>query len=151
MKNKIIKYTLGLLAVFIVVFLVSFALEDKTEYKYNSTYEEQPLVYVTKYGDCYHSINCHYLSQSRIEKGLYQAQKSGYRACSYCDGIPYDTTLVEHREYYEVTSYTNAILYSLIRSVIGTIIVALLGAYVIYSRNHETDSKPPEEQKTLQP
>ena len=29
--------------------------------------------------------------------------------------------------------------------------VADVGAYVIYSRNHENDSKPPEEQKTLQP
>ena len=61
------------------------------------------------------------MSQSRIEKGLYQAQKLGYSACSYCDGIPYDTTLVEHREYYEATSCTNAILYSLIWSVIGMI------------------------------
>lgn len=52
--------------------------------------QKEPLVYVTKYGECYHSAGCHYLD-SIIEKGLYEAQKEGYRACSYCHGIPNGT------------------------------------------------------------
>ena len=89
----------------IIIFSISFALEDKTIYDYTSTYEEQPAVYVTKYGDCYHSISCHYLSQSMIEKGLYEAFDNGYRACSHCNGISHGTVQVEHREYYEVRVY----------------------------------------------
>ena len=110
----------------LTIFSISFAFEDKTSYEYTSTYEEQPAVYVTKYGDCYHSIGCHYLSQSMIEKGLYEARDKGYRACSYCNGTSCGTVQVEHREYYEVTDYSNAISYSCLRAVFITMVLYLL-------------------------
>lgn len=124
--KKILKHVSIILVMMLIIFSVSFVLEDKTSYEYTSRYEEQPAVYVTKYGDCYHSIGCHYLSQSMREKGLYEALDSGYRACSYCKGISYGTTQVEHREYYEVTDYTNAITYSCLRAVFITLVIYLL-------------------------
>lgn len=132
--KKVLKHLLIIIPIAIAVFLISFAFEDKTTYDYNSTYEEQPAVYVTKYGDCYHSITCHYLSQSQIEKGLYEAQKSGYRACSYCGGRSYGTIQVEHREYYEVPYYRDAILYSTLRMVVFTTVIYLLVLYCLYER-----------------
>ena len=124
--KKTLKHVFIILAMLIIIFSISFALEDKTIYDYTSTYEEQPAVYVTKYGDCYHSISCHYLSQSMIEKGLYEALDNGYRACSHCNGISHGTVQVEHREYYEVTDYTNAISYSCLRAVYITLVIYLL-------------------------
>ena len=124
--KKALKHVFIILAMMIIIFSISFALEDKTVYDYTSTYEEQPAVYVSKYGDCYHSISCHYLSQSMIEKGLYEALDNGYRACSHCNGISHGTVQVEHREYYEVTDYTNAISYSCLRAVYITLVIYLL-------------------------
>jgi len=124
--KKALKHVFIIFAMMIIIFSISFALEDKTIYDYTSTYEEQPAVYVTKYGDCYHSISCHSLSQSMIEKGLYEALDNGYRACSHCNGISHGTVQVEHREYYEVTDYTNAISYSCLRAVYITLVIYLL-------------------------
>ena len=124
--NKIVKHVVIILSMILTIFSISFAFEDKTSYEYTSTYEEQPAVYVTKYGDCYHSIGCHYLSQSMIEKGLYEARDKGYRACSYCNGTSYGTVQVEHREYYEVVDYSNAISYSCLRAVFITMVLYLL-------------------------
>lgn len=130
----------------IIIFFISFAFEDKISYEYKSTYDEQPAVYVTKYGDCYHSIGCHYLSQSMIKKGLYEARDKGYRACSYCNGISYGTVQVEHREYYMVVDYTDAICYSCLRAVYITLTVYLLFLGIKYQNKlkkeeNETDGQ----------
>src|SRR5271154_613347 len=42
-------------------------------------------VYVTKTGKKYHTTNCRYLRQSKIETTLAEAIASGYTACSVCD------------------------------------------------------------------
>lgn len=76
--------------------------------------QKEPLVYVTKYGECYHSAGCHYLD-SVIEKGLYEAQKEGYRACSYCHGL--------HNGEIEINNYFISSIYSLI--IISIILIAL--------------------------
>lgn len=140
--KKALKHVMIIIPIAIAVFFISFAFEDKTTFEYNSTFEEQPAVYITKYGDCYHSIGCHYLNQSRIEKGLYEVQKSGYRECSYCGGHSYGTIQVEHREYYEVQYYRDAILYSALRMVVYTTVIYLLVLYCIYER-----SKNPSEEE----
>ena len=46
---------------------------------------EEPLVYVTNTGECYHSFGCSYL-RSVNAIGLEQAKKAGYRMCSRCGG-----------------------------------------------------------------
>lgn len=95
---KIIKRIVIGFLLFSVSFSLMFLLTDKTEHYTVDTYVEEPGVYVTEYGDCYHSYDCHYLSQSMIEKGLYHALSQGYRACSYCGGIPRETVEVYYGE-----------------------------------------------------
>ena len=47
---------------------------------------EEPLVYVTRTGEKYHSSGCGYLWASSIPRGLNEAKKVGYTACSRCGG-----------------------------------------------------------------
>ena len=57
---------------------------------------EEPLVYVTNTGECYHSFGCHYL-KSVNPIGLEQAKEKGYRSCSYCHGEA--QSVIEVNEY----------------------------------------------------
>ena len=139
--KTLIKHVAFILAMVLAIFLVSFALEDKTSNEYKSSFEEQPAVYVTKYGDCYHSIGCHYLSHSMIEKGIYEAREKGYRACSYCGGNSYGTTRVEYRTYYEVKDYSNAILYSVLRAIGITTVIYLIILWIIYERKKNGENE----------
>ena len=43
------------------------------------------MVYVTDYGEKYHSYGCQYLAVSCHGMTLYQAKQAGYTACSVCD------------------------------------------------------------------
>lgn len=56
---------------------------------------EEPCVYVTKTGDCYHSKSCHYLYSSRAI-GIEVAKGKGYRACSQCGGRSVGTIRVHN-------------------------------------------------------
>lgn len=85
---KIIKHMVMGLILFALSFSLMFLLTDKSKYQTVDNYVKEPRVYVTKYGDCYHTPTCHYLRQSKIEKGLYYAKSHGYKACSYCKGTP---------------------------------------------------------------
>ncbi|MBE6655702.1 MAG: hypothetical protein E7609_02385 [Ruminococcaceae bacterium] len=109
-----------ILPIILVIFSISFTYEDKIRTEYRTSYEEQPCVYITKTGDCYHSAGCRYLSRSRIPRGLYQVKASGYRCCSICNGITYGTIQVEIRESYEVTDYSFAIILSTLKVVFIT-------------------------------
>lgn len=81
---------------FLLSFLLMFVLLPKRKYQTADFYVEEPCVYVTKYGDRYHAFHCRYLRQSKIEKGLYYAMSNGYKAGSYCKGIPYGTIEVHY-------------------------------------------------------
>ena len=56
-------------------------------------YRPEPKVYVTEYGEKYHSYGCQYLRESCIAIGIYKAQSKGYTACSKCRGIPSGTIM----------------------------------------------------------
>ena len=112
-NEKILKQLLIVVPLALAIFIVSFVLVGNTRTEYRILYEEQPLVFVTRTGACYHSYGCRHLSQSRIPKGLYQAEESGYRCCSVCDGIGYGTMQVEIRVPYEVEDYSPAILFGI--------------------------------------
>lgn len=43
------------------------------------------VVYITDYGDCYHTYNCQYLWNSKNEITLSKAVKKGYRSCTVCN------------------------------------------------------------------
>lgn len=111
------KHLIIIVPVVLAIFFISFAFEDKTKTEYRTVYETQPLVYVTKTGDCYHSGDCHHLSRSAYPKGLYQAQNSGYRACNTCGGRSYSTIQVQRQEPYEVEYYAYAIFFSVAKVV----------------------------------
>lgn len=48
------------------------------------TNERDPIVYVTRTGECYHRGSCGYLRRSKIPMKLSEAQM-GYRPCSRCN------------------------------------------------------------------
>lgn len=129
------KYILIILSILLIVFTISFVLEDKTSYNYISTFEEQPAVYITEYGNCYHSVYCHYLSQSKIEKGLYEVKSKGYKACSYCKGYSKNVIQVEIIEYHEVTDYMNAFFLSFLRAVLVTPVIYIIVLYIMKEKN----------------
>ncbi len=118
--KTILKHLVIIAPIALAIFFVSFVFEDKTRTEYRVTYEEQPLVYVTKTGECYHSYGCRHLSRSRIPMGLYRAENSGYRRCSTCNGIAYATMQVEEGEPYEVTDYSFAIFFSIVKVILIT-------------------------------
>ena len=45
----------------------------------------EPMVYITPYGECYHTSDCSYIKR-KSSIGLYQAQERGYRSCLHCEG-----------------------------------------------------------------
>lgn len=58
------------------IYLASAATKTKSE----------PKVYITDYGDYYHSSDCQYLYESKTAIGKYKAEILGYYACSVCGG-----------------------------------------------------------------
>ena len=122
----------------LAIFMISFIFEDKTAYDYTVTLEDQPAVYVTKYGECYHSSNCHYLTQNKIEKGMYEAVDQGYDACSYCGGYSEGITEVEIRTYFETKDYKNAFIYSTVRAVLCSPFIYLI-VYALSNRKNTKD------------
>lgn len=57
-------------------------------YKTETVTATEPCVYVTAYGERYHSSGCSYLSKSKIPMGMQEAVSKGYTACSRCGGKP---------------------------------------------------------------
>lgn len=101
-RNKIIKWAfviIGIIAVYIICSLIV----NSLFYKHT-----EGLVYVTRTGDCYHSIGCGYL-RSMIPKGIEVAKAQGYRACSACGGIPHGT--IEVNDYWTSFTITFGILF----------------------------------------
>ena len=94
----------------------------------NPTYEsvpyvvEEPKVYVTNYGDCYHSSDCSYLHSSRVAKGKDKAKEQGYRACSRCYGIASGTIEVTYYKQVE-KDMTNDII---TKSIVGGLIISAI-------------------------
>ncbi len=100
MKNKFFKWLLLYLTICIPLFFSSLLFlncQGTTEIKYREEIEVkvEPRIYVTTYGEKYHSRDCSYL-QSIHAKGLYEAKKQGYTACSRCGGKANGTIEVKH-------------------------------------------------------
>lgn len=57
---------------------------------------EEPLVYITRTGEKYHSKDCGYLWASAIPIGLNQAKQAGYTMCSRCGGKAIGTITVNN-------------------------------------------------------
>ena len=131
--KKIALYVGCWLILFAVLIYPCFALLEATAkptYEYETTYETQPKVYVTNYGEKYHNTSCHYL-QSRNAKGLTEARKAGYTACSYCHGIPSGTIEVAHRTRIEIPPKPTSIWSAVGTSAGVSIIPALIIGYCL--------------------
>ncbi len=63
-------------AIWIVVFLILVC---------SLLFAEDPIVYITKTGEKYHTSTCSYLKKSKIPISLSDAIRQGYTPCSRCD------------------------------------------------------------------
>ncbi|MBQ7880318.1 MAG: hypothetical protein IJ358_00545 [Clostridia bacterium] len=54
----------------------------------------EPKVYITPTGKCYHQHTCSYTTNIS-PVGLYEAQRRGYKSCSYCGGETHETIWIE--------------------------------------------------------
>lgn len=57
---------------------------------------DEPLVYITRTGDKFHSADCGYLRSSAIPIGKIEAINKGYVACSRCGGKSVATITVNN-------------------------------------------------------
>ena len=128
MSKQIVFKRIGLfLIISILIITISLGLGFLFD-KNNPTYEsvpyvvEEPKVYVTNYGDCYHSSDCSYLHSSRIAKGKDKAQEQGYRACSKCYGVANGTIEVTYYKQVEKDMTSEIIT----KSIIGGLVVSLI-------------------------
>ena len=116
-----------------VIMGISFWSNDK-----NPTYENVPYtveearVYVTNYGDCYHSSDCSYLHSSRVAKGKDKAQEQGYRACSRCYGIASGTIEVTYYKQVEKDMTSEIITKSIIS---GLVVGAIVCVFIPIKKN----------------
>lgn len=115
--------------IFVSVFSLLFFLSNKTKNHTVVNKVEEPLVYVTDYGKCYHSEDCHYLSKSRRAKGLYYVTSRGYRACFYCSGIPYGTIKVNYYETEIIDATDEVVIKSIIFASVSVTVYALWCVY----------------------
>ena len=83
---------------------------------------EEARVYVTNYGDCYHSSDCSYLYSSRNAIGKNKARSQGYYACSRCNGISSGTIDVTYYKQVEKDMTSEIIT----KSIIGGLVVSLI-------------------------
>ena len=111
---------------FCTVFLLCFGLLEKTKTVSKTVYREEPCVYITKTGKCYHSPSCHYLTNSTKACGLYKAQSRELRACSYCGGKSYETITVEYYEAQIIENTLSVLCISLGVSISISIVVYIL-------------------------
>lgn len=139
--KKTLRHLAIILPIVLVVFFMTFAFEEKTRTEQRVFYEEQPLVYVTKTGECYHSYGCNYLSRSRIPKGLYEAKREGYQRCSICDGVAYGTVQVATEAPYEIADLSCTVFFSLAKTACITPLIYFPVYKLLKRTNYYNDEK----------
>ncbi|MBQ3482693.1 MAG: hypothetical protein IJA78_00790 [Clostridia bacterium] len=120
----IVKYIVVGILLFAAIFSFVFFLTDKTEHYTVDSYVQEPLVYITDHGECYHAWNCHYLERSKNANGLYDARSKGYRACSYCDGAPHGTIEVPYKKTEAQDVTCKVVIQAIIFASVGTLLYA---------------------------
>lgn len=135
-KNKTIICLFVLITIgFPITFLfyLSIAVNSPILYDTQTVTITETRVYITKYGDCYHSADCSYLYNSKIPMGKQQAINNGYSACSRCGGYSNDTIAVTYSKpvpFEEKYSLKNI----LITTTLTTLYTSLL--YLLININH---------------
>jgi hypothetical protein len=112
------------------IYLASAATKTKSETK----------VYITDYGDYYHSSDCQYLYKSKTAIGKYKAEILGYYACSVCGGKS-NGYIIEYY-YTETPSYPNNTnsndnsqksFFQIFFKIVGYCIMGVLVGYVLFA------------------
>ena len=122
--KKIALYLFISLIAITVIMGISFLNNEK-----NPTYESVPYtveearVYVTNYGDCYHSSECSYLHSSKIAIGRNKARNQGYDACSRCNGVASGTIDVTYYQQVEVDKKKEIVWGSILGGLILSVII----------------------------
>lgn len=93
--KRVLKHIIIVIPLFFICYILIFSFSDRTKTITETQPEYHPRIYVTVYGDKYHSADCHYLQSSKIAKSLIEAQSEGYTACSHCHGRCDGTIVVE--------------------------------------------------------
>ncbi len=92
-------------------------------------------VYITPYGECYHSENCSYINR-KSEIALLKAINKGYRKCSHCHGTSSEKMWVEGvEEQKEKNNYILSFTISFI--IIWGIAASIIINYIISVRKQE--------------
>ena len=104
-KQKIIKHTIIIIILCIPMAFLWYAIinaNNSTSYKTETVTATEPRVYVTTYGERYHSAGCSYLAKSAWAMGKQEAISKGYTACSRCGGKSSGTISVTYTKQVEV-------------------------------------------------
>lgn len=104
----------------------------------------EPKVYVTTYGECYHSAGCSYLAKSQIPMGKQEAISKGYTACSRCGGTASGTITVTYTKRVEVENSSKnvwgAIGLSILCTPMAYLFIYVLLADVIENRKNKKNT-----------
>ena len=97
--------------------------------------DNEVVVYITMYGECYHSENCSYINR-KSEITLLKAINKGYRKCSHCHGTSSEKMWVEGvEEQKEKNNYILSFTISFI--IIWGIAASIIINYIISVRKQE--------------
>lgn len=141
-KKKIGLHIFIIVILCIPVFFIFYAIinaNNSPSYKTETVTDTEPRVYITTYGERYHSSNCSYLSQSKIPIGKYEAISKGYSACSRCGGRSNGTITVKYKKQVEVDGTTKNVWGAIGLSVLCTPLLYLF-VYVLV-KNHIEDKR----------
>lgn len=104
-KQKIATHIVIIILLCIPMAFLSYAiirLNNPVSYKTETVTATEPRVYVTTYGEKYHSAGCSYLAKSSRAIGKQEAISKGYTACSRCGGKASGTIDVKYTKQVEV-------------------------------------------------
>lgn len=104
-KQKIAIHIVIIILLCIPMAFLSYAiirLNNPVSYETETVTATEPRVYVTTYGERYHSAGCSYLAKSSRAIGKQEAISKGYTACSRCGGKASGTIDVKYTKKVEV-------------------------------------------------
>lgn len=144
-KQKIIKHAIIVIILCIPMAFLWYVIinaNSTPSYKTETVTATEPRVYVTTYGDRYHSAGCSYLAKSQHAMGKQEAISKGYTACSRCGGRASGTISVTYTKKIEVDGTAKNIWGAIGLSVLCTPL-AYLFIYCLISEHIESKGYKP--------
>ena len=118
-----------------------------TSYETETVTATEPRVYVTSYGEKYHSNGCQYLYKSAHAMGKQEAISKGYTACSKCGGRSSGTITVTYTKKVEVDNTTKniwgAIAIAVLTTPLAYLFIYALVADYIENKGYKTATQSP--------